>query len=100
MDEAGQGQLLAGRVAADLRRTLEHEHPEAGAGRVGGGQQAIVAGAGDDYVPLIHAVAPRYRRPISGLLSTAGPGPWSRTCPLSITTPWLAKPSPDRAVFF
>src|SRR5260221_10647125 len=87
VDEAGQGQLLASRVAADARRALEHQHAEARASSVGGGNEVVVPGPGEDDVVLAHAVAPRYRRPISGLFRTSGPGPSSRTRPLSITTP-------------
>src|ERR1022692_2016614 len=41
--------------------------------------------------------APRNRRPISPLPSTPAPVPSRRIRPLSSTTPWLARPSPERA---
>ncbi len=47
------------RRAADVVEPLEHLHPAAGAGQVGGGDQAVVPAADDDDVGLAVTGQPR-----------------------------------------
>ena len=50
-DRVARPGLLERARAADLVAALEHEHAAPGAGEVGGGGEAVVAGADDDRVP-------------------------------------------------
>ena len=49
--------LPAHRGAADVRLALEHQHLEARARQIAGGDQAVMAGADDDRVEMLRVVA-------------------------------------------
>src|SRR2546423_7653890 len=78
MEEAGQGEFLTGGVAADTTLALEHQYLEASPCCVGGRQQAVVAGAGDDDVPF-PSTAHRNPRPrTSSGPASLSPAAWPR----------------------
>ena len=58
VDVAGQSQLLARSVTTNAWRAFEHQNPKARARCVGGGDEVVVARAGEDDVVPAHAVAP------------------------------------------
>src|SRR5687768_1114093 len=58
MLESGERQLLGHAIAADRLAMLQDEAAVAGPRKVGGGDQAVVPGAGDDNIEAIGHVHP------------------------------------------
>jgi hypothetical protein len=61
--EAGKRQFLGDAIAADHRPALQHQAAESGLREIGGRDQAVVSGTGDDDVETIrHTKRPHYSR--------------------------------------